>query len=248
MIERAPRADFVVRTLASRTAGDTPLMSADLVIASQETRNRYPLATEYPLHFRKTYYPGRLHADPRVEYQHHSLASTLIEIPAPIGHSRNTFRSCLLPGTPLNRLFELGVEPDERNCTLAQALDLPSAAGLWHLAERALRALTQLQEGGLCHNDAHWHNFIVCRSPLSVTPIDFERAVTRESVDAETWKKRCEADRHQLLRLAVYLQCALGRQRGPLGQQALEQLADLVRPAETFRRAIDERTYGGSLT
>jgi hypothetical protein len=163
MLERPPRSDFVVRTLASRTAGDTPLMSGDLVIASVDTRKRFPLANEYPLHFRKTYFPGRLHTDPRIEFDHHTLASTLIDVPAPIGHTRSTFRSCLLPGTPLNRLFELGVEPDERNCDIAQALDLATAAGLWYLAEGALRAITLLREGGLCHNDAHWHNFTVTR-------------------------------------------------------------------------------------
>ena len=36
-----------------------PLMSADLVIASEDTRVRFAAARTYPLHFRKTYYPGR---------------------------------------------------------------------------------------------------------------------------------------------------------------------------------------------
>ena len=248
MIERAPSTDFVVRSLASRKAGAMQLMSGDLVIASYETRKTFPLAAEYPLHFRKRYYPGRLHADPRIEFQNHTLASTLIEIPPPIGHTSDTFRSCLLPGNRFDMLFELGVEPDERNVTLAQALDLPGAAGLWSLAERALGAMTQLQEGGLSHSDAHWHNFIVCTAPLSITPIDFERAVMKDAVDAKTWKKHCEADRRHLLRLAVYLQCRLGKQRGPLGQLALDQIESLVSPADTFRRAIDERTLSGSLT
>ncbi len=248
MIERAPSTDFVVRSLAKRTAGSMPLMSGDLVIASYETRKAYPLAAEYPLHFRKRYFPGRLHADPRIEFQNHTLASTLIDVPPPIGHTHDTFRSCLLPGKRFDQLFELGVEPDERNCALAQDLSLTEAAGLWTLTERALRAVTQLQEGGLSHSDAHWHNFIVCTAPLSITPIDFERAVTRDAVDAETWQRHCEADRHHFLRLAVYLQCRLGRQRGPLGQLALDNMDKLVSPADTFRRAIDERTFSGSLT
>lgn len=248
MIKRAPATDFVVRTLASRTVGEMPLMSGDLVIAGQGTRERYPLAAAYPLHFRKTYYPGRLHGDPRIEFERHSLASTLIDLPPPIGYAHDTFRSCLLPGTRFDHLFELGVEPDERNCTLARELDLTAAAGIWSLTERAFRALTTLQEGGLCHSDAHWHNFMVCASPLSVTPIDYERAVTRDSLAADVWQERCQADRQQLLRLAVYLQCALGRQRGPMAQQALDRLDELVRPPATFRRAIDERTYGGGVT
>lgn len=248
MLTRAPQTDFVVRTLAARKAGNTPLMTADLVIAGWSTRQTFPLALDYPLHFRKTYHPARLHADPRVEFEHQTLASTLIEVPAPIGFTYNTFRSCLLPGTPLNRLFELGVEPQERNITVARELSLPAAAGLWHLTEHAFSTVHKLQEGGLSHRDTHWHNFIVCASPLSVTPIDFERATTRDAVDAEAWERHCEADREHLLTLAVYLSCTLGRQRGVLGEMALAQLDTLVQPAETFRKAIDERTFAGGLT
>ena len=65
MIKRAPQQDFVVRTLAKRMAGPPPLMDGELVIAGQSTRERYPLAAVYPLHFRKTYYPGRLRGDPQ---------------------------------------------------------------------------------------------------------------------------------------------------------------------------------------
>jgi hypothetical protein len=62
------------------------------------------------------------------------------------------------------------------------------------------------------------------------------------------WEKQCKADAQRILRLGVYLQCALGRQPGPLGEQALEQLDELVRPPDTFRRAIDERTFAGGPT
>ena len=44
MILRAPEQDFVVRTLAKTTAGDTPLMTGDLVIAGRATRERHPVA------------------------------------------------------------------------------------------------------------------------------------------------------------------------------------------------------------
>ena len=96
MIKRAPQQDFVVRTLAKRMAGETPLMSGELVIAGLATRERYPLAAEFPLHFRKTYHPGRLRGDPQVEFERHTRASEILGIPLPIGHTPNTFRSCLL--------------------------------------------------------------------------------------------------------------------------------------------------------
>jgi hypothetical protein len=248
MIDRAPREDFVVRTLARRTAGDMTLMMGELVIAGAATRDNFELARVYPLHFRKAYYPGKLHGDPRTELELHQLASTLIDVPPPIGSTPNSFRSCFLPGTQLNRLSSLGTEPDESNIALAQGLSLAAAAGLWRLCEETLGLLTRLQEGGLTHGDAHLHNFVVCPSPLEVVPIDFEIAVARGSVSAEVWQQRCEADRQHVLKLAIYLQCALGRQRGPLARESLAQIERLVRPADTFHEAITERTFDAAIT
>ncbi len=243
MIDRAPREDFVVRTLARRDAGEMTLMMGELVIAGAATREAYELAREFPLHFRKTYYPGRMHGDPRAELTLHQHASTIIDLPPPIGATRNTFRSCLLPGTPLNRLSELGMEPAESNIALAQSLPLATAAGLWRLTEEALRLLTRLQAGGMTHGDSHLHNFIVCPSPLEVLPIDFEIAVLKESVLEEDWQERCQADRQHLLTLAIYLQCSLGLQHGPLAEESTKAIERLVQPADTFVRAIEERTF-----
>jgi hypothetical protein len=88
----------------------------------------------------------------------------------------------------------------------------------------------------------------VCPSPLEVVPIDFEIAVARDSVSAEVWQQRCEADRQHVLKLAIYLQCALGRQRGPLARESLAQIERLVRPADTFHEAITERTFDAAIT
>ena len=80
-IKRAPRQDFVVRTIMKREANGMPLVSADIVIAGEETRANYPLAEQYPLHFRKTYYPGRLHGDPRQERDRQNEAAEILGIP-----------------------------------------------------------------------------------------------------------------------------------------------------------------------
>ncbi len=248
MIDKAPREDFVVRNLARRKAGEMTLMMGDLVIAGAATRDQYELARVYPLHFRKTYYPGKLHGDPQTEFELHELASTLVAVPPPIGSTPNSFRSCFLPGTPLNRLSSLGTEPDESNIGLAHALSLATAAGLWRLAEEALGLLSRMQQGGLTHGDAHLHNFIVCPSPLEVLPIDFEIGVSREAVSTDVWEQRCQADRQHLLKLAVYLQCALGRQRGPLARESMAGIERLVRPADTFQGVITERTFDAAIT
>jgi len=248
MIDKAPREDFVVRTLARRKAGEMTLMMGELVIAGAGTRDKYELARVYPLHFRKVYYPGKMHGDPQTEFELHEKASTLVAVPPPIGCTPNSFRSCFLPGTPLNKLSGLGTEPDESNIAIGQELSLATAAGLWKLADEMFLLLTRMQEGGLTHGDAHLHNFIVCPSPLEVVPIDFEIGVLKESVSAEVWEQRCDADRQHLLKLAIYLQCALGRQRGRLADQAMSRLEHLVRPADTFQNVIAERTFDATIT
>jgi len=240
-IDTAPQRDYVVRTVASRKVGAMMLMSGDLVIASAETRAQFPLAEKYPFHFRKSYFPGQMHGDTKDEFEHHARASELIEIPPPIGHTPNTFRSCLLPGHPYARVSPLGADPETANIALAEKLPLASAAGLWRLCEEAFAKLTALQAGGLAHGDAELHNFIVCPTPLELVLIDFEGAVRRETVTEEAWQKRCALDLAPLLREAVYLQCGLGRQDGALAKLAFERIDQLVKYPDQFLRAIEAR-------
>jgi hypothetical protein len=189
-----------------------------------------------------------MHGDPRAEFDLHTRASAVVNVPPPIGATRDTFRSCLLPGTPLNRLSSLGSEPDESNIKTASELSLASAAGLWRLTEEALKLLTQLQASGLTHGDAHLHNFIACPSPLEVLPIDFELAVLKEQIDEQEWTRRCEADRVHLLKIAVFLQCALGQQHGQLADESMQKLDTLVQPAEAFHSVIAERTFDSTIS
>src|ERR1700753_227040 len=100
LIAKAPKHDYVVRTIVRREANGMPLMSAEIVIAGTATRKAHPLAGEYPLHFRKTYSPARLHGDPQKEYEHQARASEIIGVPPPIGYGNDVFRSCLVPGRP----------------------------------------------------------------------------------------------------------------------------------------------------
>lgn len=239
LIEKAPRQDFVVRTKARREANGLPLMTAEMVIASEETRRIHPAANTYPLHFRKTYFPGRLHGDPCVEFEQHLLASRLCRTPPPIGHAAAVFRSCLVPGQSYARLTPFGGEPPENNITKAQKLSLASAAGLWRLAEETLAQLLMLHDGGLAHGDAELHNIIVCPSPLEPILIDFEAAARRETMKNTDWDERCKMDLQPVLREAVYLQCLLGRQPSPLGELSWNRLGDLFRSPDRFRRAVE---------
>lgn len=239
LVDRPPRQDFVVRTLARREANGLPLMNAEMVVAGAETRRAHPAADTYPLHFRKTYFPGRMNGDPAVEFEHHALAAQLSAIPPPIGHEPNVFRSCLIPGQPYSRVSSLGGDPPESNIAQAQKLTMAAAAGLWRLAEETLAQLTQLHNGGLAHGDAELHNIIVSPAPLEIVLIDFEAAVKRTGMTDAAWQTRCELDLAPLLREATYLQCMLGRQSGRLGQLTWERLPALFRSPDRFRRAIE---------
>jgi hypothetical protein len=239
LVENPPRQDFVVRTRARREAGGLPLMTAELVIAGAETRAAHPAAAKYPLHFRKTYFPGRMHGDPRDEFDQQLLASQLCGTPPPIGYEAAVFRSCLVPGQSYARLTPFGGEPPENNIAKAEKLPLATAAGLWRLAEETLSDLTRLHEGGLAHGDAELHNIIVCPAPLQPILIDFEVAVRKNAMAGVDWELRCRSDLLPLLREAIYLQCALGRQSGRLGELSWTMLAQLFPSPDRFRRAIE---------
>jgi hypothetical protein len=241
LVDKPPTQDFVVRTRARREANGLPLMTAELIIAGAETRRSHPAADTYPLHFRKTYFPGRLHGDPQVEFEGYRRASELCATPPPIGYTPNVFRSCLVPGQSYARLTPFGGEPPENNIAKAQKLPLAIAAGLWRLAEETLAQQLLLHEGGIAQGDSELHNIIICPAPLEPILIDFEASVQRETMEAAAWEARCRLDLHPLLREAVYLQCALGRQPSRLGQLSWERMADLFKSPERFRRAIDER-------
>lgn len=240
-IKRAPRQDFVVRTIMSREANGLPLITADIVIAGEETRALYPLAASYPLHFRKTYHPGRLHGDPRQERDRQNEAAEVLGIPPAIGATHQVFRSCFLPGSPYTRLSPFGAEPEEANLPIAKKLAVPTAAGLWHFLQDAFDALTRLHEAGIAHGDLELHNLIVCASPLECILIDFEASVRREELDEATFQKRCRDDFLPMLKEAILVQCALGAQPGALADLSRSAVAKVFKRPERFLEEIGDQ-------
>ena len=242
LVRKPQRRDFVVRTITRREAHGVPLMSAEIVIAGEDTRAEFPLARDYPLHFRKTYFPGRLHGDPKDEFDRQTRASEIIGIPPPIGHAPTVFRTCLLPGVPYSTLSPFAAEPEEANIPKARNLPLAEAAGLWQLAESAFRQITTMHAAGLSHGDTELHNFVVCASPLEILPIDFEGAAERTGMDDDSWSYRVKKDTAPLLKQAVLLECALGAQTGPFAELAHERMKELFRDGDRFQREIERRS------
>ncbi len=241
LVEHAPERDYVIRTLARREASGLPLMAADLVIAGRETREKYPLAAGYPVHFRKTYFPGRLHGDPSKEYEFHSRAAKILDLPPPIGHAPREFRACFLPGTPYNRLSPFGKEPEESNLATAREIHLAHAAGLWQMMESAFSDIEKMHSEGMVHGDAELHNLILCPAPIELLVIDFENARDRSELADDKWDKMVFEDRRQILREAIFLQCALGKQNSPLAVTSLQEMDNLFQAPKRFKREIDQQ-------
>jgi hypothetical protein len=240
LLDRPPQRDFVVHTIEKREANGLPLMAAEIVIASAQTRSEYPMAASYPLHFRKTYFAARLHGDPRIEYESSRKASELAGLPPPIGYTGHIFRSCLIPGTPYRRLSPFQQDAEDSNLRRSSDLPLAAASGLWRLLEEARVQLETLHRGGLAHGDTELQNFIVCPAPLEVVLVDFETSVLREAMDEAAWNKRCELDHAPLLREAIFLQAALGRQTSALGEASWDAAVSLFRDGARLRRAIEQ--------
>ncbi len=238
--EDPPTRDLVIRTVSRKLANDQPLIQGDMVLAGQETRDKHPMAREYPVHFRKTYYPTAFHPPPEREYRHHENAAKILELPPPIGFSRNSFRSCFIPGKPLSILTSLGVEPVERNISLARELESTYLIGLWHMLESVFEEVQLLHQAGMAHGDLFLHNVIVSLSPIKVFLIDFEQCVEMNSLPAnKTWDQVCKADEDEILKQAVFVQCALGEQSGKLAKRSRERLPDLFESqAEKFEKAM----------
>ena len=161
VIDRPQRSDVVIRTIRRKEANGLPLMAGEIVVAGRETREALPLAEKYPIHFRKTYFPGRLHGDPNIEFERHREASEIIDIPPPIGCDERSFRACLLPGRPLDTLSPFHGEPEDIRLRQARELSLDAAAGQWKLTQIAFETMRRLHEHGLVHGDAVLQNFNV---------------------------------------------------------------------------------------
>ncbi len=244
LVDQPPDHDQIMRVVSKKMANGQPLIQGELVLAGNETRNAFPLAGRYPVHFRKTYYPTCFHQHPDQELENHQMAADILHIPPPIGATRTSFRSCFIPGKPLSRISPFGTEPPESNIATAQEAETALLIGLWDLLSNLYDQVTQLHDGGLAHGDLYLHNAIVSTSPVRIFLIDYELAVKKRDCDSEEkWQKAVDADLRELLTEAIYVQAGLGSQRGPLAEASLEALPVFFEKTHRrFQRAISQRS------
>ncbi len=223
LIQSPPDHDVIIRTLSRKLSNELPLIQGDLVVAGKDTLTAFPAAQMYPVHFRKTYYPTAFHPPATLEFAKHEKIAGLIDVPPPIGATRNSFRSCFIPGVPLSRLSPFGLEPLEQNLAIAAKAEPGAMIGLWHLLEQVAAQVRTLHHHGIAHGDLFLHNVIVSRSPISICLIDFEQAIERETaLSDEDWAEREVLDLEEVFRHALWVQASLGAQPGSLGERSRE--------------------------
>lgn len=240
LLTRPQQKDYTLHNIYLKTANDTPLKQAELVLAGKQTREAIPLTAEYPVHFKKTYFPQSLFTDPKVEFASTQKAAEILGMPGPIGFEANVFRNSFIPGKSWNRLSPFGILPEDRNFQLARELPEAQLIGLWWLLEQVYTQVKTLHAHRFIHGDLQMHNVIVCNSPIRAFIIDYEVSIVDFTGDDETWEQKRRADLHEILREAVFIQSALGRQEGDLSGESMELLPHLFQnPKNILRRLKD---------
>jgi len=107
------------------------------------------------------------------------------------------------------------------------------------LAADVFEQIEKLHAQRFYHGDLELHNVIICTSPIQAFLIDFEGSQRAFTGPEETWASYSARDLFELSRLAIYVQCGLGRQPGPFAQRALQNLPALFRTPSTFLARLD---------
>ncbi|HWL52817.1 MAG TPA: lipopolysaccharide kinase InaA family protein [Chthoniobacteraceae bacterium] len=250
LLDQPQDKDFEIHSIDRKIGPDgRDLVHSKLVIAGSQTRESFPEADRFPIHFLKSYYPWSFHRDPKIEFENTLRAAEILGSPGPIGSDANSFRASFLPGKPLSRLSPFtDVEPAERCLSIAREADIGVLIGLWKLAEEVHAKIARLHEACFFHGDLELHNIIVCTAPVQVFLIDFENSEPDFDGDEAARGERAFTDFSELYRLAIYLQSGLGRQEGALARASLDALPRLFRSSATFASRLDaaDRHASGS--
>jgi len=241
LLVKPPEKDFPLYSISRKTAPDgRELVHSELVIAGKRTRAANPLADRYPVHFLKSYHPWSFHGNPRIEFENNQAAAQILGTPEPIGFDNNSFRAPFIPGKPLSKLSPFtNIEPPHRCLGIAQETEPAALIGLWRLLEEVFEQIEKLHSERFCHGDLELHNIVVCSAPIQTFLVDFEGSERAFSGPDKTWGQRRSSDLFEVLRLAVYLQCGLGRQQGALAWKSLEDLPKLFEDASTFSARLE---------
>jgi hypothetical protein len=240
LLKQPQQKDYTLHNIYLKEVNGTPLKQAELVIAGAQTREAIPLAAEFPVHFKKSYFPQSFFTDPQVEFESTAQAAKILEMPGPIGYERTVFRNSFIPGKPWNRHSPFGITPEDRNFQVARSVPESQLIGLWVLLEQVYAQIKKLHAKRFLHGDLQTHNVIVCSSPIRPFIIDYEVSVVEFTGSDEEWEKRRLEDLREFLREAVFVQSVLGRQEGELSAESLELLPKLFENPKSVLKRLKE--------
>lgn len=240
LLEKPQLKDYTLHKIYLKEVNGAPLKQAELVIAGLQTREAIPLAAEYPVHFKKTYFPKSFFTDPKVEFEATTKAAQILDMPGPIGHEPFVFRNSFIPGKAWNRHSPFGISPEDRNFQIARTLPEAQLIGLWYLLEQIYGQVKKLHATRFLHGDLETHNIIVCNSPLRAFIIDYEVSVADFKGSEEDWEKLCLKDLREILREAVFIQSVLGRQESELSVESFNLLPQLFSNPKSVLKRLKE--------
>jgi len=241
LLNKPQEKDYSLHTIARKAGPDgRELVHMELVLAGRLTREAFPLAAKYPVHFLKSYHPWAFHGDPAIEFKNAQLASEILGCPEPIGCTSNSFRTAFIPAKPLARFSPFtDQEPHERCIAIAKETPQATLIGLWQLALDTFAQLEKLHAHRYFHRDMELHNVVVCTAPVRVFLIDFESSEPDFVGPDETFEERKHRDLEELLRFAVFVQCGLGPQEGALADACRARLDKLFQAPASFAPYIE---------
>lgn len=240
-----PREDITLLSVYENldASGSRPLVLGELVLAGRKTRLTVPETQRYPIHFKKTYFPGAS-GNPKDELKLTKQAADLLGgfSPKAIGADNFSIRTSIVPGVAWAAISPLckghNFVSGSRKESLGQGLHLlregkrtPALLSYWKTLEAINTAIDRLHKKCV-HGDLHRNNILMVPQKGGFEPviIDFETLQDLRGLDKEEASELKADDKQELWMECAALQLVIGKQPTKLGKEAWVKREELLDP------------------